>query len=151
MNKYYLTKNRLKEIKKELEDLKNKKRVEVAERLRSAKEYGDLSENAEYTQAREEQASVESRIFELEELLQEVSIIEKSEGSVVQMGSTVIVKKGDTESRYTIVGSYEAKPEEGKISDESPLGHAFMNHKVGDTVTITTPSGQETYRIIKVE
>ena len=151
MNKYYLTKNRLKEIKKELEDLKNKKRVEVAERLRSAKEYGDLSENAEYTQAREEQASVESRIFELEELLQEVSIIEKSEGSVVQMGSTVIVKKGDTESRYTIVGSYEAKPEEGKISDESPLGHAFMNHKVGDTVTITIPSGQETYRIIKVE
>ena len=67
------------------------------------------------------------------------------------MGSTVIVKKGDTESRYTIVGSYEAKPEEGKISDESPLGHAFMNHKVGDTVTITIPSGQETYRIIKVE
>src|SRR3989344_1486955 len=123
MNKYYLTKNRLKEIKKELEDLKNKKRVEVAERLRSAKEYGDLSENAEYTQAREEQASVETRIFELEELIPKVIIIEKSEGgSVVKLGSTVTVKKGSSEFRYSIVGSYEAKPEEGRISDESPLG-----------------------------
>ncbi|MEK7507700.1 MAG: transcription elongation factor GreA [Patescibacteria group bacterium] len=151
MSRSYLTKDRLVEIKKELEDLKNKKRVEVAERLRSAKEYGDLSENAEYTQAREEQASVETRIFELEELLQEVSIIEKSEGGLVQIGSTVIVKKGDGEFRYSIVGSYEARPEEGKISDESPLGHAFMNRKAGETVTISTPSGKETYQIVKVE
>ncbi len=151
MNKYYLTKDRLKEIKKELEDLRNNKRVEVAERLRSAKEYGDLSENAEYTQAREEQATLETKIFELEELLQKAAVIEKSEGSIVNVGSTVTVKKDAAEFRYTIVGSYEAKPEEGRISDESPLGHAFINHKAGDIVTISTPSGAATYEIIKVE
>ena len=151
MNKYYLTKDRLEEIKKELEDLKNKKRVEVAERLRSAKEYGDLSENAEYTQAREEQASVESRIFELEELLPKVMIIEKSEGNVVKMGTTVTVKKGGKEFRYAIVGSYEAKPEDGRISDESPMGRAFMGHKAGDKITTPTPAGTATYEIVKVE
>ena len=151
MNKYYLTKERLEEIKKELDDLKNKKRVEIADKLRNAKEYGDLSENAEYAQAREEQASVETRIFELEELLPKVSIIQKSEGGVVKMGSTVVVKKGTSEFRYTIVGSYEAKPEEGKISDESPLGRAFMNRKTGEKVTVTAPMGSVTYEVLKVE
>jgi|SRR3989344_3475428 len=151
MNKYYLTKERLKEIKKELDGLKNKKRLEIADKLRSAKEYGDLSENAEYAEAREEQASVETRIFELEELLQKASIIEKSEGNTVKMGSTMTVKKGSNEFRYAIVGSYEAKPEEGRISDESPLGRAFLNHKAGDKVIVTAPSGNITYEVIKVE
>ena len=151
MNKQYLTKERLEEIKKELEDLKNTKRVEVADRLRSAKEYGDLSENAEYAQAREEQASVETKIFELEELLQKAAIIEKSGGNGVGVGSTISVKKGSNVFQYSIVGSYEAKPEEGRISDESPLGHAFLGHATGDTVTVTTPAGPATYEILKVE
>ncbi len=151
MNKFYLTKERLEEIKKEVEDLKNKKRVEVAERLRSAKEYGDLSENAEYAQAREEQASVETKIFELEELLQKASIIQKSESKVVRVGSTVTVKKGGETFRYSIVGSYEAKPEEGRISDESPFGRAFINHAAGETITLKAPSGPVVYEIIKVE
>lgn len=147
----YITKERLEELKKELETLKSKKRVEVAERLRSAKEYGDLSENAEYAQAREEQSSVEGRIFELEELIQKAVIIEKSEGETVEVGSAVTVKKGDRTSQYVIVGSYEAKPEEGKISDESPLGKAFLHAHAGDTVHVKTPAGTVTYEIVAVE
>lgn len=152
MDKYYLTKERLEELKQELDDLKNKKRVEIAEKLKRAKEYGDLSENAEYAEARDEQSVVETRIFELEELLKKAVVIKKSEGSdKVEVGSTVTVKKNGDIFRYTIVGSYEAKPEEGKISDESPLGRAFLGHKVGDSVTATTPGGQAGYQITKIE
>ena len=152
MNKYYLTKERLEELKQELENLKNKSRVDVAERLKRAKEYGDLSENSEYAEAKEEQASVETRIFELEELSKKAVIIKKSEGSdKVEVGSTVSVKKGEQVFQYSIVGSYEAKPEEGKISDQSPLGHAFLGHKVGDDITVHTPVGVMMYQITKIE
>lgn len=152
MDKYYLTKERLEELRAELEDLKNKRRVEVAERLKHAKEYGDLSENSEYAEAREEQAVVEGRIFELEEILKKAIVIKKS-GSIekVSVGSTLTVKKGDKIFEYTIVGSYEAKPEEGKISDESPLGKAFLGRKVGDDVTVKAPSGEARYQITKIE
>lgn len=152
MDKYYLTKERLEELKQELDDLKNKKRVEIAEKLKRAKEYGDLSENAEYAEARDEQSVVETRIFELEDLLKKAVVIKKSEGSdKVEVGSTVTVRKNGDIFIYTIVGSYEAKPEEGKISDESPLGRAFLGHKVGDSVTVTTPGGQAGYQITKIE
>jgi transcription elongation factor GreA len=152
MAKQYLTKERLEEFKVELETLKNKKRVEVAERLKQAKEYGDLSENSEYSEAREEQANVETRIGELEELLKEAVTIKKPEGGdVVTVGSTVTVKKGDRTTAYTVVGFYDAKPEEGKISDESPLGKAFMKRKVGDMVNVTTPAGAMAYEIVKIE
>src|SRR5258708_7649354 len=152
MSKQYLTKERLEELKIELETLKNKKRVEVAERLKQAKEYGDLSENSEYAEAREEQANVETRIGELEDLLKEAVTIKKSEGSdTVVVGSTVTVKKGEKTSTYTVVGPYEAKPEAGRISDESPLGKAFMKKKVGETVNVTTPSGAMVYEIMKIE
>src|SRR5579863_3313316 len=114
MNKQYVTKDRLEEFKEELEDLKNKKRLEVAQRLKQAKEYGDLSENSEYAEAREEQANVETRIGELEDLVKTAVIIEKSDGDTVQVGSTVTVKKGEKTSTYMIVGAYEAKPEEGR-------------------------------------
>lgn len=152
MQKQYLTQERLDELKAELEALKSSKRLEVANRLKQAKEYGDLSENSEYAEAREEQANVEGRIFELEELLKNVEIITKlSGGSTVEVGSTVIVKKGDKTAKYNIVGSYEANPMEGRISDESPLGKAFLGKKIGDVVNVTTPGGTAKYEILKIE
>ncbi len=152
MSKQYLTKERLEEFKAELDDLKNKRRNDVAQRLRQAKEYGDLSENSEYAEAREEQANVEMRIFELEDLLKSAVIIEKNgSADVVAVGSVVTIKKGDKTSTYAIVGKYEAKPEEGRISDESPLGKAFLGHKPGDKVAVATPAGSATYEILKIE
>jgi transcription elongation factor GreA len=119
--------------------------------LKQAKEYGDLSENSEYAEAREEQANVETRIFELEDLLKEAVLIEKGgHNGTVEVGSVITIKKGDKTSVYTIVGKYEAKPEEGRISDESPLGKAFMGHKAGDKIPVTTPAGQMTYEIVKI-
>jgi transcription elongation factor GreA len=149
--KEYLTQERKEEFTKELAELKTTKRVEVAERLRRAKEYGDLSENSEYSEAREEQANVEARIFELEDLLKKAVIISKPEGGdMVHVGSTITVKKGEKTAVYTIVGSYEAKPEEGRISDESPLGKAFLGHKKGERVKVATPAGASVYEIVKI-
>jgi transcription elongation factor GreA len=151
MGKQHVTKERLEEFKAELEQLKNVKRNEVAQRLKQAKEYGDLSENSEYAEARDEQANVEARIFELEELMKTAVIIEKSaDNAVVRVGSTVTFKKGGKEFTYTIVGMHEAKPEEGRISDDSPLGKAFMKRKVGDVIDVTTPSGVIKYEILKI-
>jgi len=152
MEKQYLTKERRDEFVSELEELKSKKRIEIADRLKRAKEYGDLSENSEYSEAREEQANVEARIFELEALLKKAIIISKVDGGdVVRVGSTITVKKGDHQVVYTIVGSYDAKPEEGKISDESPLGKAFLDHKKGESVKVVTPAGIITYDIVKID
>jgi transcription elongation factor GreA len=152
MDKQYLSKERLEELKKELENLKTEKRREVAERLHVAKDFGDLSENSEYTEARDEQAKVEQRIFELEEFLKDTVIIKKSAATgTVGVGSRVTVKKGKDTLVYEIVGSSEAKPEEKKISNESPLGSAFLEHKVGDVVSVHIPSGTMEYEIVKVE
>jgi transcription elongation factor GreA len=152
MTKQYLSKERLEEFKAELELLKNTRRNEVAQRLKQAKEYGDLSENSEYAEARDEQANVETRIFELEDLLKDAVVLEKNVANgVVEVGSVVTIKKGDKTSVYTIVGKYEAKPEEGRISDESPLGKAFLKRKVGDKIPVTTPGGVVTYEILKIE
>ena len=153
MDRYYITQERFDELKRELEELKSKKRIEVAERLKQAKEYGDLSENSEYAEAREEQSLVEGRIFELEELLKKVSIIKKSEGvkNKVEVGTTVTVKKGEAILKYTIVGAYDASPAEGKVSDESPLGKAFVGRKVGEKVMVTAPVGEAEYEILKIE
>ena len=150
--KYYVTEERLEELKTELEGLKTKTRLDIADQLKKAKEYGDLSENAEYAEAREEQARVEQRIFELEEMTKKAIIIQKSSGSaVVQVGSHVTVKKGSQSFSYTIVGSNESKPEEGKISNESPIGKAFLGKKVGDSVTVKMPAGEVVYQVMKVE
>ena len=152
MDKYYLTKERLSELEQELETLKHQSRLEVAEHLKRAKEYGDLSENAEYAQAREEQNQVETHIFELENLLKRAVIIKKHEGSdTVLVGSKVTVKTNGTVREFTIVGSNESSPEEGRISNESPIGKALLGKKVGDSVVITIPSGQATYQIGKIE
>jgi transcription elongation factor GreA len=154
MDNYYLTKERAEELKKELETLKGERRLEVADRLKQAKEFGDLSENSEYSEAREEQGRVETRISELEDVLKKVVLIknEKTAGTdSVFIGSTVTVRKNGKIHTYRIVGSNEAKPEEGKISNESPLGRAFLDKKVGESVIVKTPAGQADYQIMKIE
>ncbi len=148
----YLSKERLEELRVEVEDLKTKKRREIAERLKNAKEFGDLSENSEYTEAREEQAQVESRIFELEEILRQAVVIEKTKAQgMVQVGSRVILKKGSQTLTYVIVGSNETSPEEGRISNESPLGAALLSHRVGDQVKVRTPDGEAAFEITAIE
>ena len=151
-SKNYLTKERLEELQAEFEFLKKNKRLEVAERLKRAKEFGDLSENSEYSEAKEEQSQVEGRIFELDEILRTATLIRKNtQNDEVRVGATVVAKKGTKEYRYQIVGSSETKPEEGKISNESPLGKAFLGHKVGEKISFNTPQGVVNYSIISIE
>ncbi|MFH1246278.1 MAG: transcription elongation factor GreA [Candidatus Liptonbacteria bacterium] len=148
----YVSEEGLRELKRELEQLKTQKRIEVADHLRRAKEYGDLSENSEYVEAREEQSQVEKRIFELEEFLKNIVVIKKSQGGKrVQVGSKITVKKGSKETVYTIVGSNESDPLSDKISNESPMGKAFLNHEVGEEVAVSTPAGKVAYVIVKIE
>ena len=152
MDKQYLTKERLEELKEELADLKTRRRIEVGERLKRAKELGDLSENSEYFEAREEQAQVETRIGELEDMVKNAEIIEKTHSTgTVSIGSTIQVEKGGQRMKFTIVGSNEAKPEAGFISNESPLGKTFLGKKAGDKVTVTAPKGKIEYTILAIE
>ena len=150
---YYVTPERLEELKEELEELRTEKRIEVAKRLKRAKELGDLSENSEYIEAREEQSQVERRILELEHMMKNAVLIRKpqSDREHIQIGSSFEASKGDNVQRFTIVGSSEAKPEAGLISNESPLGKAFLNKKAGDTVHVKVPIGEVTYRILKID
>ena len=143
---YHLTQDGKVELETELSELKNR-RTEIAEKIANARDYGDLSENAEYDAAREEQAQLESRVAALEEILQNADIIKpaKSNGTV-QVGSTVDLKNGKKVT-YQIVGPVEADPLEGKISNESPIGSALMGKKVGDKVTIETPKGSVSYTV----
>ena len=122
------------------------KRSEIAEKIANARDYGDLSENAEYDAAREEQGILESRIIELEDILQNADIIQPTKSSTVRVGSTVHLENGK-KVVYQVVGPVEADPLEGKISNESPIGAALMGKKVGDKVRITTPKGQVVYSI----
>jgi transcription elongation factor GreA len=151
--KQYISKERYEQLKQELEDLKTKKRQEIAERLRQAKEFGDLSENAEYSEARDEQSRVEQRIFDLDEFLKNAVVLTKKSfpKETIDIGSRVVVKKNGKEMTYEIVGSDEADPQGGKISNESPLGRAFLQHKAGDVINVDTPSGKISYEITKVE
>ena len=147
----YLSKEGLEQIKKELEELKLK-RQEIAQRLEESKALGDLSENAEYLQAKESQAFNEGKILELEEIFKNAIVISKSEkNSNLQVGGTVEVSSQNGKQVFIIVGSEEARPAEGKISNESPLGKAFLGHKVGDTVEVETPRGKVNYKIIFVK
>jgi transcription elongation factor GreA len=147
----YLSPERLAELKRELAELKTQKRVEIAERLKAAKDYGDLSENAEYSEARDEQAKIEGRIAELEDVVRHAVTVREQCDDVVRVGCAVTAKKNGSVLRYSLVGTYEARPEEGKISDASPLGKAFLGKKIGDVVTVATPTGQSTYEILKIE
>ncbi len=148
---YYLSKERLEELENELKELKTVARPKAAEQLKRAKEFGDLSENAEYIEARESRERVESRIENLEAILKGAKIIEKKIGhSNADVGSTVEVVRDGRPYAFTIVGSSEAKPEGGLISNESPLGHALLDRKVGDTVQVETPAGKVSYTITKI-
>lgn len=152
-NQTYLSPEGIETLKKELLELKTKKRQEIAKRLQEAKDLGDLSENAEYFEAKEAQSLNETRITELEELLKNAVVIETpSEEDAVRVGSTVEVKSSaNGVERFSIVGSAEAKPQEGKISNESPLGRSFLNRKIGDEVEVKTPGGIMKYKITKIE
>lgn len=146
----YLTSEKFDELKKELEMLKTDRRKEVAEHLEYAKKLGDLSENAEYHQAREEQAEVEERITRLDMLLKNAVITKELVGQeIVTIGTTLrLHKDGDNKSFiYTIVGSEEADTAHGKISNLSPIGSALLGHKEGDSVKVTTPKGTVVYKI----
>lgn len=148
----YLSQEGIEALKKELQELKTKKRQEIARRIQEAKELGDLSENAAYFEAKDAQSLNETRIAELEDLLKTAVVIEEpTEEDIVHIGSTVEVKSGDKIEIFTIVGSTEAKPIEGKISNESPLGRAFLNKRAGDEFEVKTPSGIIKYKIIKIE
>lgn len=149
----YLTTTKFNELTRELEQLKTERRKEVAEQLEYAKKLGDLSENAEYHQAREEQAEVEDRIGRLENILKNAVIADKGSSDIVTIGSTVRVeKKGDNKSYlYTIVGSEEADTAHGKVSNLSPIGSALLGHKEGDTVTVVTPKGTNNFTIMALK
>ena len=144
--KYQITDSGRKELEKELAEL-NSRRGEIAEKIAEARSFGDLSENAEYDAAREEQGLLETRVIEIEDILQHASIIKAADATVVGLGSAVELKNSDRTVTYTVVGPVEADPMEGKISDESPIGQALMGKKVGDEVTISTPKGEIVYTI----
>ncbi len=147
-----LTEDGLNEIIAELEDLKSK-RSDIAERIATAREFGDLKENAEYSAAREEQGVVETRIAELEEIVANAEIIDEKDKTKISIGSTVKVKqlKSKKEFEYKIVGSIEVDPMENKISDQSPMGAALLGKKVGETATVKAPAGEVEYEIVSFE
>jgi len=148
----YLSKSGLEKLKKELQELKVQKRQEIAARLEHAKSLGDLSENAEYQEAKEEQSLVEAQIAELGENLRNAVIIGEDLGTdLVRIGSTVLVKSNRGEESYMIVGSEEANPLAWKISNESPLGKAFLGKKVGEKMEIKTPGGIIEYEILEIK
>lgn len=149
--KYLLTPEGLAKLNEELKVLIEVKRKEVLERIREAAAHGDLSENADYAQAREEQSFIEGRIQEIEEMVKNAEIITtSSHHTTVSIGATVVVKVAGKERKYTIVGSNEANPTEGKISNESLVGRALLGKRVGDKVTVTTPSGETVYEIASI-
>ena len=150
--KSYLTKERLTELKKELADLKSRARKEIAERLKQAKELGDLSENSEFLSAREEHLLLENRIDQLEDLIRGAVLIHKPKDSqIIKIGSTLKVQKDGQVFTYTIVGSQDSQPGKGLISNQSPLGKAFLGKKIGAVIRAETPVGPIEYRILKIE
>ena len=152
-NTVYLTQEGLDNLKKELDDLINVRRPENVQAIKEARALGDLSENAEYDAARNEQAVIEARIKQLEKMLENVSIIADVSTDSVGIGNTVSIKyvDDDEEDEYKIVGSQEADPFESKISNESPIAKALFNHKVGDVVTVDSPNGAYQVEIIVIK
>jgi len=153
MTDTYLTPEGKEKLKAELDELVNVKRIALAKRLRDAIQQGDLSENADYHSAKEDQAFLEGRILELQQALRSAVIIENviSTGSV-QMGSRVTVQEtGEDPETFILVGAKEASPREGKISNESPIGRALLGRRVGDTIEATTPAGTIQFKILDIE
>ena len=152
-NTVYLTQEGLDDLKKELDELINVRRPENVQAIKEARSLGDLSENAEYDAARNEQAQIESRIHQLEQMLENVSIISDVNTDTVGIGNTVSIQyvDDDEEDEYKIVGSQEADPFESRISNESPIAQALFNHKVGDVVTVESPNGSYEVKIVEIK
>ncbi len=149
--KVYVTQTGLKKLQEEYDQLVSVRRKEVAEKLQKARELGDVSENAAYDAARDEQAFVEGRIAELDGVLKRVEVVEEEKGGVIQVGSTVRVHLDGNEQEFQIVGAPEANPSGGKISHESPLGRALLGKKIGDQVEIEAPAGKLTYHVLGIK
>ncbi len=149
----YLTPEGEAKLKAELEELKGPRREELSIRLRSAIQMGDLSENADYHKAKEDQGFLEGRIQEIEFLLRNVVTIEKNVNrDVVSVGNYVTIQEGSfSPEKYHVVGAREADPRNGRISNESPIGRALMDHKIGDEVEVETPGGRIKFKILKIE
>jgi transcription elongation factor GreA len=146
-----LTKEGLEKLQIELDELRTVRRNEIAERIKYAKEFGDISENSEYEDAKNEQGMLEGRILTLEKMVRNAVIIEEHHGGNVQVGATVTVTDEHGKASYTIVGAaVEVDAGSGRISHESPVGRALMGHKVGEQVTVQTPAGPRTMKITKV-
>ncbi|HEY9528013.1 MAG TPA: transcription elongation factor GreA [Anaerolineales bacterium] len=153
MNQHtYLTPEGAERLSAELKELTGPRREELAQRLRSAIQMGDLSENADYHKAKEDQAFLEGRIQEIEAVLRTAVIVEKTNSDTVTVGSTVTVQEESFDPEtYYMVGAKEADPRHGKISNESPIGKALMDHRVGDVVEAETPGGKLKFKILKIE
>ncbi|HAO52084.1 TPA: transcription elongation factor GreA [Candidatus Magasanikbacteria bacterium] len=147
----YMTQQKLDNLKAELDELENEKTPAIAKRIDEAKQMGDLSENAEYHAARDEMSWAKSRVIELKNLLDNAEIISEGKSSFVQIGSTVTVKINGKEKDYTIVGAQEADPVSGKISNESPLGSAFLGREKNEEIQVTLPSGVQVYKIVDIK
>lgn len=151
--KNLLTRAGLNKLEKELHDLKVNRRQEIAEKIKEAREQGDLSENAEYDAAKDEQREIEERIVAIELLLKNAEVVDDAEEGTINIGCKVKLfdKEFDEEVEYMIVGSTEANSMQGKISNESPVGMALLNHRVGDEVTVETQAGILEYKVLSVE
>lgn len=151
--KNLLTRAGLNKLEKELHDLKVNRRQEIAEKIKEAREQGDLSENAEYDAAKDEQREIEERIVAIELLLKNAEVVDDAEEGTINIGCKVKLfdKEFDEEVEYMIVGSTEANSLQGKISNESPVGMALLRHRVGDEVTVETQAGVLEYKVLSVE
>src|SRR3990172_5618266 len=150
---HYLTPQGKAKVKAELENLINNKRVALAKRLRDAIQQGDLSENADYHAAKEDQAFLEGKVLELQEMVRSAVIIKEQNGAeIVQVGVRVTVQEeGSDPETFFVVGAKEASPREGKISNESPVGRALLGKRVGETAAVNTPAGETKFKIVRIE
>jgi transcription elongation factor GreA len=146
-----MSKDSLENLKKEYETIKDIRIPEIAKTIDEAKQQGDLSENAEYHQAREDMSWAHGRLKELEQIINNSQIIKNQKGDHVSVGNKVTVKNNGKTREYTIVGPQEVNPAKGLISNESPIGQAFLGHKKGETIEINTPAGKQVYEILKIE
>jgi len=148
----YLTSEGLTALNKEYDDLKNIRIPEIASRIDEAKQQGDLSENAEYHQAKEDMAWAQGRLYELKYVLDNAQIVKSAVAKdIVAVGNTVVIKVKEITKTYTIVGPHEANPLEGRISNESPLGESFLGSRTGDKVEVKTPAGKQIYEILEIK
>ena len=152
-SRYRMSLERKKELEAELEYLQTVREKEVSEQIKEARSFGDLSENSEYDEAKNEQGKLYSKIAEIKDLIENAGITEYGTGNSVGMGSRIIVREvgEEADESYQIVGSQEADPMQGRISDESPMGRALMGHQVGDKVSLEAPVGVIHYEIIAIE